>query len=245
MRIGVLTGGTIEDLDWAHRLGFRSVEWMRFHDGPASPDRPDWTAFADRFAAEAGKRDLRISAIGAYYQNPLDPNQTDFARAAFRRAIEVAGRLGVKTVAGFAGAVIETERNERGGHVVYKPFENYWPQVLAFWEPLARLAADRGVRIAFDHCPQGPYPRPVMHYNILGQPAMGERLFDATQCKNLGIQWDASHLICQFIDPVANVRKFGRKIFHVHAKDAFISRPLLEAYGDRKSTRLNSSTIPL
>jgi sugar phosphate isomerase/epimerase len=70
-----------------------------------------------------------------------------------------------------------------------------------------------------------------MNYNMLGQPAMWERLFNATRCENLGIEWDASHLLCQFIDPVANIHKFGRRIFHVHAKDAFINRHLLETYG--------------
>ena len=231
MRIGVVTRGQVQDLDWAQRLGFRSMEWMGFHDGPAGPNHADWKRFAEKFAAEAKARDIRISAIGALYQNPLDPKQTEFARAVFRRAIEVAACIGVKTVAGFAGAVIETHLDERGGHVVYKPFENYFPQVLAFWEPLAKFAADNGVRIAFEHCPQGAYHLPLMNYNMLGQPAMWERLFNATQCENLGIEWDPSHLICQFIDPVANVHKFGRKIFHVHAKDAYINRPLLEVYG--------------
>src|SRR2546423_3533854 len=37
--------------------------------------------------------------------------------------------------------------------------------------------------------------------------------------------------MCEFIDPVENVRKFGSRIFHVHAKDAFINRQLLEVYG--------------
>src|SRR6266516_2769693 len=180
MRIGVVTGGSIEDLDWAQGLDFRSIEWMQFHSGPAGPGHTDWKPFAEKFAAEAKARDLRISAIGAYYHNPL---------------------------------------------------ENYLPQVLAFWEPLARFAADKGVRIAFEHCPQGAYHLPVMHYNILGQPAMWERLFNATKCENIGIEWDASHLICQFIDPIANLRKFGPRIFHVHAKDAYIHRPLLEVYG--------------
>jgi sugar phosphate isomerase/epimerase len=231
MRIGVLTQGTVEDLSWAQRLGFRSIEWMRFHDSPAGPNQADWKPFAEQLAAQAKARDIRISAIGAYYQNPLDPKQTDFARSAFRRAIEVAAHLSVKTVAGFAGAVIETEVNDRGGNLVYKPFENYLPQLLAFWEPLARLASDNGVRIAFEHCPQGIYHLPVMHYNILGQTAMWERLFNATKCENLGIEWDASHLLCQLIDPVANIQKFGSRIFHVHAKDAFINRSLLEEYG--------------
>ena len=231
MRIGVLTSAELEDLNQAQSLGFRSIEWVRFPDSPAGPKHTDWKPHAEKFAAEARARDIRISAIGALYQNPLAPDQSDFARAVFRRAIDVAAHIGVSTVAGFAGAVIETELDKRGGHVVYKPFENYLPRLLEFWEPLAQLAADQGVRIAFEHCPQGPYHLPLMNYNMLGQPAMWERLLDATRRENIGIEWDASHLICQFIDPVANIHKFGRRIFHVHAKDAYIDRRLLEVYG--------------
>ena len=70
-----------------------------------------------------------------------------------------------------------------------------------------------------------------MGYNMLARPAMWERLFNETRCENLGIERDPSHLICQFIDPVQNIHKFGVRIFHVHAKDAFINRQLLETYG--------------
>jgi sugar phosphate isomerase/epimerase len=70
-----------------------------------------------------------------------------------------------------------------------------------------------------------------MGFNMLAQPAMWERLFNETRCENLGIEWDASHLICQLIDPVTNLQKFGPRVFHVHAKDAYINRPLLEVYG--------------
>jgi sugar phosphate isomerase/epimerase len=230
MRVGVLCGG-MADLDWAGNLGFRSIAWMRFAECPAAPPHADWKPFAEKFAAECKARRLRISAIGALYKNPLDPKQTETAAAIFRRAIEVAAHIGVRTVAGFAGAVIEWEMNERGGNPVYKPLENYFPQLLAFWEPLARYAGEKGIRIAFENCPQGAWHLPVMHYNILGQPAMWERLFNQTQCGNLGLEWDASHLLCQFIDPVANIHKFGPRIFHVHAKDAYVNRPLLETYG--------------
>ena len=221
----------MEDLDWIQRLGFRSTQWMRFAESPAAPPHADWKPFAEEFAAQARARDIRISALGAYYRNPLDPTQTEPARAVLRRAIEVAAHLGVGTVSGFAGGVVEVEWNARGGNPVYKPLENYLPRVLAFWEPLARFASERGVRIAFENCPQGIWRLPVMHYNLMSQPAMWERFFNQTQCENLGLEWDPSHLLCQFIDPVANLRKFGGRIFHVHAKDAFINRPLLEAYG--------------
>jgi sugar phosphate isomerase/epimerase len=227
----MLIRGDVAELERAHRLGFRSVEWIGFHEGPASIGHSDWKPYAERLAATAQARDVRISAIGALYANPLDPRQSDTARATFRRAIEVAAHLGIRTVAGFPGAVIELDAHPTGGNPVYRPFENYLPQLLAFWEPLAREAADRGVRLAFEHCPQGPYHLPIMHYNMLGQPAMWERLFNATACENLGLEWDPSHLLCQLIDPVANIHKFGRKIFHVHAKDAYIDRALLEQYG--------------
>jgi sugar phosphate isomerase/epimerase len=229
MRVGVLCRA--DELDWVQKLGFRSMQWMRFAESPAAPPHPDWKPFAEQFAADARARGIRVSAIGALYRNPLDPKQTESARAVFQRAIDVAAHIGVRTVSGFAGAVIELEMDERGGNPLYKPFENFLPQLLAFWEPLARHAANCNVRIAFENCPQGRWHLPIMHYNAMSQPAMWERLFNQTKCDNLGLEWDPSHLICQFIDPVANIRSFGSRIFHVHAKDAFINRPLLETYG--------------
>jgi sugar phosphate isomerase/epimerase len=231
MRVGVLAKGEVNQLQWAQKLGFGSIEWVGFADGPCGPNQTDWRPHAEQIAAEAITRNIRISAIAALYANPLHPRQTEHARATFLRAIDVASHIGIKTVAGFPGAVVETELNERGGNLVYRPFENYLPQLLAFWEPLAHVAAGKGVRLAFEHCPQGAYHLPIMGYNMLGQPAMWERLFDQTKCDNLGIEWDASHLLCQFIDPVENIRRFGSRIFHVHAKDAYINHSLLRMYG--------------
>jgi sugar phosphate isomerase/epimerase len=231
MRVGVLTKGEVSDLEWAAKLGFRSIEWVGFAECASNRTAADWRLAADHVAEAAKERNIRISAIAVLYANPLDPKQTEFARKTFRRSIEVAAHLGIKTVAGFPGAVIETELNERGGNLVYKPFENYLPRLLQFWEPLAGFAADQGVRIAFEHCPQGAYHLPVMGYNMLGQTSMWERLFHETKCENIGLEWDASHLICQFIDPVQNIRRFGSRIFHVHAKDAYVDRQLLQIYG--------------
>lgn len=231
MRIGVLTRPEPTEWDWIAEAGFRSIEWVAFADGPCGPKHADWKPSADAIAHAARSRGIRISAIGALYGNPLDPKQTHWSTSVFRRAFEVASYLGIKTVAGFPGAVIETEWNERGGNPVYRPFENFLPRLVAFWEPLAECAKDQGVRIAFEHCPQGAYHLPIMGYNMLAQPAMWERFFDATRCENLGIEWDASHLICQLIDPVETIHKFGARIFHVHAKDAYVHEALLRRYG--------------
>ena len=231
MHIGFITDANVTRLDWAQKNGFGSIGWNRFEISDAAPHEQTWRPFAEHFAGEAKARNIRISTIGALYQNPLDPAQSDFARAVFLRAIEVAAHIGVKTVSGFPGAVIELETHPKGKNPIYKPFENFLPRLLEFWEPIAKVAAGKGVRLAFEHCPMGAYHLPIMGYNMLAQPAMWERLFNETRCENIGIEWDASHLMCQFIDPVTNLHKFGPKVFHVHAKDAFINRQLLETYG--------------
>jgi len=231
MRIGFITDANVARLDWARTNGFRSIGWNRFETSGAEPQVKEWRGFAEGFATAAKDRGIRISSIGALYKNPLDPEQTEYARSVFLRAIEVAAHIGVTTVSGFPGAVIELEKHPKGNNPVYKPFENFLPRLLQFWEPLAQVAAEKGIRIAFEHCPMAPYHLPIMGYNMLAQPAMWERLFNETKHENLGIEWDASHLMCQFIDPVVNIHKFGSRIFHVHAKDAFINRQLLEIYG--------------
>jgi sugar phosphate isomerase/epimerase len=231
MRIGFTNDAEVELLDWAAQNGFGSFAWMRFDRSAAAPGQPRWQEAAQEFAAAAASRNIRISAIGAYYRNALNPAQTETARALVLRAIEVAALIGVKTVSAFPGGVIVSTVNPRGGQPTIEPLENFIPQMVSFWEPIAKFAADRGIRIAFEHCPQGIFRQPVMNYNLFGQPANWERFFNATACENIGLEWDAAHLVCQFIDPVANLRKFGKKAFHVHAKDGAINRELLARYG--------------
>lgn len=231
MRIGFLSNLDVGRLEWAAQNKFGCIEWIGFERSACGPENKQWQKPAEQFAAEAAKRNLRISAVGAIYGNPLDPKQTEFGRAAFLRAIEVADHLGIKTVAGFPGAVIELETAGWGGHPVYKPFENFMPQFRAFWEPIAKTAGGKGIRLAFEHCSTGAFHMPLMGFNFMAKPAMWERVFNEIPCDNIGIEWDASHLICQFIDPVLNIHKFGSRIFHVHAKDAYINRHLLAEYG--------------
>jgi sugar phosphate isomerase/epimerase len=60
---------------------------------------------------------------------------------------------------------------------------------------------------------------------------MWNRCFEAVPSDALGLEWDPSHLICHFIDPIPNIREFGHKIFHVHAKDAKVYQDILERFG--------------
>lgn len=229
MRVGMLA--RIDELSKVRELQMRSLAWVRFSESPCGPGVNDWKAKARDFAAEAKEGNIRISAIEALYANPLDPAQRETAEAIFRHAIVVASEMGIKTIAGFPGAIIRTVQNERGGNPVYAPFENFLPDLLDFWGPIGRWAADHNCRIAFEHCPQGAYHLPVMGYNMLAQPAMWDRFFDAVNSENFGLEFDPSHLVCQFIDPIESIQRYGTRIFHFHAKDAFINHPLLRRYG--------------
>jgi sugar phosphate isomerase/epimerase len=231
MRIGIISDIDTSRLDWARANGFGSIAWNKFDISAAGPAEKNWKPAAEQWAEAARSRSIRISAIDALYKNPLDPEQSEHARRVFLHAIEVAAHIGVKTVCGFPGAVIELETHPKGNNPVYKPFEPFIPRFLEFWEPIARTAADKGVRLAFEHCPMAPYHLPIMSYNMLGQPAMWERIFNASKCENLGLEWDCSHVMCQLIDPVQNIHKFGSRIFHVHAKDAYIDWALMATYG--------------
>lgn len=231
MRVGLLARGEPRELQWLDSLGFRSMEWVAFAESLCGPQNERWRPHAEELAGQAAQLNIRISAIAAHYGNPLDPGQSDWARSVFRRAIEVAAHMGIRTVGGFPGAVIRTEINARGGNPVYVPFEGFIAQLEEFWAPLADFAGERGVRIAFENCPQGAHHLPIMGYNMLAQPAMWERFFGATRCPNLGLEWDPSHLICQMIDPVETIHQFGKRIFHVHAKDAYVNQSLLRRYG--------------
>ena len=78
------------------------------------------------------------------------------------------------------------------------------------------LAEKNGVRLCYENCP--------MMGNIATSPDMWEAIFDAVGSERLGLCYDPSHLVWQFIDPYRNIYKFADKIFHVHAKDTAVDR---------------------
>jgi sugar phosphate isomerase/epimerase len=84
-------------------------------------------------------------------------------------------------------------------------------------------AADGGVKIAIENFP------PLLTHNI---PTL-ERLFNELPRDNLGLNYDPSHFLWQQVDYLEVVRRFGKKIFHSHAKDTEIRRHVLAREGVR------------
>jgi len=95
---------------------------------------------------------------------------------------------------------------------------------------LAKRAADKGVRLAFENCNMdGDWYRG--DWNIAHNPTVWEMMFDALPMENLGLQWEPCHQMVQLIDPIPQLRKWVDKIFNVHGKDATIAWDIIREYG--------------
>jgi sugar phosphate isomerase/epimerase len=178
-------------------------------------------------AAAAKVRDLvqktgvEISGLG-YYPNPLAPDAAHRKVVVehLKKVIDAAKLLGVGVVNTFIGR----------DHT--KDLEAQWPLVNAVWPGIVRHAEAAGVKIGIENCPMlfsgDEWPGGK---NLAISPAVWRTLFDALPGTTLGLNFDPSHLVWQFIDAARAIREFGKRIYHVHAKDERIDRDRLYERG--------------
>jgi hypothetical protein len=66
---------------------------------------------------------------------------------------------------------------------------------------------------------------------LSGAGGKAQSVYRARELPRPELNFEPSHFVRQFIDPVAPARPFGRRIYHVHAKDAEIIEPMLQKRG--------------
>jgi sugar phosphate isomerase/epimerase len=175
-----------------------------------------------RLAAEIkdaiGDADAKISALGMF-GNPLEDKELDRETLkGWQTLIDNAHLFGTNVVTGFTGRV-------RG-----KPLPDSLPRYTQVWSELARRAADKGVRIAFENCAMdGNWA--TGDWNIAHNPDAWELMFDALPNDNLGLEWEPCHQLVYLIDPIPQLRKWTNKIFHVHGKDATVRWDVIREHG--------------
>jgi sugar phosphate isomerase/epimerase len=182
-----------------------------------------------RFTAEdAGRiRDLlkkygvALSGLG-YYPNPLDadPGAKRVAIDQLKQVIRAAAKLEVRLVNTFIGR----------DHT--KSVDDNWPLFHEVWPEIVQLAESEGVNIGIENCPMlfsiNEWPGGK---NLAVSPTLWQAIFDAIPSPHLGLNFDPSHLVWQFIDSARCIREFGKRIFHVHAKDERIDSERLYRRG--------------
>lgn len=206
MKIGFLTNSLawegLNDLtkiaDWGITNGFEDLEV-----GPTIA--LEEKTFND--VLEEGKID--ISAL-IYCRNFLseDDSEAKEHQKQLKERIKFAPKVGVKKIICSTGVKKESFYGMR-----FDP-EKSINEVVEFLKDITELAEKNNVKLCIENCP-------VMG-NIAISPYMWEIIFEQVQSNNLGLAFDPSHMIWQFMDPYIVINKFKNKIFHVHGKDTEI-----------------------
>ena len=161
-----------------------------------------------------------ISALSCHGE-PLHPNPA-IAKAAQevnRKTILLAEKLGVPVVIDFSGCPGDSDKAKYPNWVV-SPWPPHYQELLAwqwekkiipYWSKRTKFAEDHGVKIALEMHPGFSVYSPETLLKL--RAACG---------KNIGANYDPSHMFWQGIEPIAAIRVLRDAIFHVHAKDTQI-----------------------
>jgi sugar phosphate isomerase/epimerase len=181
------------------------------------------------FKAKLADHGFSISALSCH-GNPLHPdkNKAKHDQEVSKRTIRLAEKLGVSVVVDFSGCPGDSP-NAKYPNWVTCPWPPEYLEVLAwqwdkvvtpYWTKHAKFAEDHGVKIAIE-----------MHPGFVAYSPETLLKLRAIAGKNIGCNYDPSHMFWQAIDPIAAVRLLGDAIFHVHAKDTWVDPPNVRRNG--------------
>lgn len=218
MKLGFTTYDNLRALDFAKEAGFGCLEFTSLPNEPNTDLVAEITsqAQADEVRAKIDSYGIEVqSIITAINPMSADPAVAQAHLDYFKGMIKVAGMLGIPYVSSTSGQnpTIKLDENVKLFGKVYRE--------------LVKVAEDNNVRIVFENCLHG-YPR---GQNIAVNPETWEKVFNEVDSPTLGLEFDPSHLVFQFIDPVEAAREFVSKIYILHGKDTEILDDKLDRGG--------------
>ena len=209
-KLSIITPYSPEKLAIAAQAGYEGEV-----DTPGPDFNPNLSDSAiDQILATAGNAGIRIVSIEYFGPNHTDPDagKRAAAQADFICALEFCHRLGCKFVGTFSGGQPGTSMEDQAAAFADVFNEKYLP------------ACERlDVAMGWENYPTG--------INFASTPAAMQAVFDRVLSKRLGLEFDPSHFVRQFIDPVSVAWQFKDRILAVHAKDTEITQPVLQQVG--------------
>ncbi|MGR3492206.1 MAG: sugar phosphate isomerase/epimerase family protein [Shimia sp.] len=234
MKLGLLTAPfedtpLLEVADWAGKSGFSAFEIACWPASGGEKRRYAGTAHIDVDGLSAGQgaeimgglaeRGIEISGLG-YYPNPLhaDADHREEVIGHLKKVITAAGTMDVKVVNTFLGG-------DRTLNV-----DDNWRRAQEIFAPIVKHAEGEGVTLCFENCPMifsnDEWPG---GHNIAYSPKIWRRILE--EWPSVGMNFDPSHLVWQFMDQTRFIREFGSRMAHVHAKDVMIDHDALYENG--------------
>jgi len=209
-KLSIITPYSPEKLAFAAQAGYEGVVVTL---GPGfNPDLSD--SAIDQILAAARNAGIRIVSIEYFGPNHTDPDagKRATANAEFVRALEFCHRLGCKFVGTFSGGMPSASMEDQA-----KAFAD------VFNEKYLPVCEKLDVAMGWENYPNGA--------NFASTPAAMLAVFNLVPSQRLGLEFDPSHFVRQYIDPIGVAWQFKDRILAVHAKDTEIIQPVLQQVG--------------
>lgn len=212
-KLGVLGPYTPANVEFAKAHGFTNLILGAGRGSTLDADTIT-DAQIEEVKATVLKHGMHVSALQVGDNSiPSDPEKRARDNSYFVKIIDLAGKLGVPYI------------GTQSGKDASKPFQQQVDEIIRVYNEKYFPACQRSrVRILWE-----PYPEAA---NIATSPVGFEALFKGFgDSPYVGLQYDPSHLVRQFMDPIQTARDFVDKIYDVHLKDTEILWPVLRAGG--------------
>jgi sugar phosphate isomerase/epimerase len=211
-KLAIITPYSPQKLAFATAAGYEGVVVPL--DDFFDPDKLSDTQI-DQILATSRHTGARIISIECMWGlNHIEPDRAkrEQIHARFIRCLEFGHRLGCKFVGTFSGGMHGASGETQAKELAAVVNEKYMPvmdklDLYMGWEN---------------------YPTET---NFATVPALYEAVFSLVPNKRLGLEFDPSHFIRQFIDPITVAWNFRDRIHAAHAKDTEIIQPVIQQVG--------------
>ena len=192
MRLGFMTNILVkkgmvhldEIAEWAAAQGFEDLEV-----GPTVPME------RELFERVLEKGKVAITSL-TYCRNFLstDSGEAEAHIAELKKRIAFAGDLGIEKIVTSTGInkTLEEGIYDKADSIRRTPARSL-DQFVETFAPIVEYAEKKNVKLAFENCP--------LMGNIAISPVMWREILKRLDSKMVGLAYDPSHLVWQFIDP--------------------------------------------
>ncbi|MCS7223204.1 MAG: sugar phosphate isomerase/epimerase [Armatimonadetes bacterium] len=191
MRIGFITNGTEQDLQFARSEGIPVVE-VNIHQ-----NLKEWEEKASSYQELLSRYGIKVNAMGLWGKNYISPDQSEAEHCLqeLKRHLDLASFLGARVVM-TGGGLNEGE-----------PISQQAKKACAVLKPMVAYAQEKGLMFAFYNC----------HWT---NHVTGPEAWDIVlkELPGVGIKFDPSHPINDGLDYLQHARDYAPYFVHLHAK---------------------------
>ena len=217
MKLGFLTQLTEAECKLAAQIGYDCIEAHGAWE-PKDLKKKDFRkAEAEKVRAMLKKAGISISAMALYRAGAYKVNERVELYNAY---IDMCKELGI-------GVITAMSASDPAAKL-----EDNLDAFAAVFKEVAPKAEDAGIKIAFENWPglTSGFP-PIGTINFGYSPVIWEKMFERVPSNAIGLEYDPSHLVWQFLDWAEVLKRFASRVYHVHAKDTEIFQDKLAANG--------------